>query len=151
MSVVYINIGSNLGDRLSLIYKAIDKIGEFFRYYCMSEFVESEPWGFDSTNSFLNVGVSFKSDKCPEEILDILQEIEKNISEISHRDSSGNYADREIDIDIMAIDEIRYESERLYIPHRHLLERDFFIHPLKQLNPDWEYPENSLTLHHQPQ
>ena len=133
MAIVYANIGSNLGDKKALIYKALDLIGEKFRFYCISEFVESQPWGFHSTNSFLNVGVAFTSDLHPEEILVLLQTIEKTISQSSHRDKDGNYIDRELDIDIMAIDNIEYHSERLHIPHPHLNERPFFLIPLSQL------------------
>lgn len=140
MSIVYVNIGSNLGDRQALIEEALAGIGEKFGYYCRSGYIESEPWGFNSSNRFLNIGAAFKSDSHPEEILDILQEIEKSISRMSHRDASGNYADRELDIDIMAIDEISYESERLKVPHKHLLERKFFLDPLKELAPFWKYP-----------
>ena len=139
--VVYANIGSNLGDRESLISKALDKIGEKFGFYCISEFVESEPWGFDSTNFFMNIGVAFKSNFHPEEILLILQGIEKSLTEVEHRDSHGNYKDRELDIDIMAIDEIVYNSPKLKIPHPHLLDREFFLIPLFQLNPEWKYPK----------
>ena len=141
MPIVYVNIGSNLGERETLIRKAINEISNRFGYCCISGLVESEPWGYDSTNPFLNIGIAFKSDLHPELILDILQEIEKKISEKSHRDKEGNYADREIDIDIMAIGERRYKSERLQIPHIHLLERDFFIKPLKELAPNWRYPQ----------
>ena len=140
MSVIYVNIGSNLGDKRALIQSALDKIGKIFGNYRKSGFVESEPWGYVSTNRFLNIGVAFESDLNPEEILDQLQEIEKNISSVSHRDSEGNYSDREIDIDIMAIDEDVYKSERLCVPHPHLLKREFFINPLKELAPNWKYP-----------
>ena len=140
MAIVYINIGSNLGDRKVFIEKALEKIGEIFGYYCISEFVESVPWGFDSTNSFINVGAAFKSGLHPEEILDKLQNIEKELSGVSHRDEKGNYSDRELDIDIMAIDEMKYKSARLQIPHIHLEEREFFIVPLKQLCPDLKLP-----------
>lgn len=141
MATVYVNIGSNLGNSKSIIEKAIERISLKFGIYCTSGFVESEPWGFDSTNRFLNIGIAFQTDLHPEEILDNLQEIEKEISVTSHRDANGNYVDRELDIDIMAIDEITYNSQRLNVPHRHLLERDFFMGPLKELNPDWTYPE----------
>lgn len=136
MAIVYANIGSNLGDKKAQITKALDLIGEKFGFYCISEFVESEPWGFDSTNSFLNIGVAFKSNLHPEEILTCLQTIEKKISKACHRDENGNYIDRELDIDIMAIDELKYISSRLQIPHRHLKERPFFIVPLQQLCPE---------------
>ena len=140
MPIVYVNIGSNLGNKKALIQKAIEKIENIFGYCCISEFVESEPWGFESTNSFLNIGVAFKSDLHPESVLELLQNIEKSISATSHRDALGNYADREIDIDIMAIDDLTYRSDKLNIPHEHLLERDFFMIPLKQLSPGWKYP-----------
>lgn len=139
MSVVYVNLGSNLGDKKALINKAIELIGEQFGFYCISEFVESEPWGFISTNSFLNVGVAFKSDLEPEEILYSLQQIEKKLSASAHRDAKGNYIDRNLDIDIMAIDNIVYKSSILQLPHPHLFERPFFLNPLKQLCPDWDY------------
>lgn len=140
MPIIYVNIGSNLGNKKALIQKAIEKIENIFGYCCISEFVESEPWGFESTNSFLNIGVAFKSDLHPESVLELLQNIEKSISATSHRDALGNYADREIDIDIMAIDDLTYRSDKLNIPHEHLLERDFFMIPLKQLSPGWKYP-----------
>ena len=133
MAIVYANIGSNLGQRKVLIEKALDLIGDTFGYYCISEFVESEPWGFDSTNLFLNVGVAFKTTLEPEQVLLTLQSIEKAISSVAHRDSVGNYKDREIDIDIMAIDDMVYRSERLILPHPHLHEREFFLLPLKEL------------------
>ena len=141
MPTVYANIGSNLGDKKALIEKALESIGETFGYYCISEFVESEPWGFDSTNSFLNIGVAFQSSLHPEKILDELQRIEREISSVRHRDSQGNYQDREIDIDIMAIDNISYHSSRLIIPHPHLHERDFFIKPLQQLCLTYSFSE----------
>ena len=123
---MYVNIGSNLGNREALILRAIERISDHFGYYCKSEFVESEPWGFDSTNQFLNIGVAFKTEQAPEEILDILQGIERELSSVSHRDEWGNYVDREIDIDIMKIDNLTYHSGRLDLPHPHLYERDFF-------------------------
>ena len=141
MAIVYANIGSNLGNRKELIEKALDRIGDKFGFYCISGFVESEPWGFDSSNRFLNIGVAFKSDLYPDEVLRQVQLIERNLSTVDHRDVDGNYKDREIDIDIMAIDEIRFNSEILIVPHPHLLKRDFFLNPLKELNPSWQYPE----------
>lgn len=140
MSIVYANIGSNLGDKEALIEKALERIGQIFGYYCRSGCVESEPWGFESTHRFLNIGVAFKSELAPEEILHVLQGIEKDISSVNHRDALGRYADREIDIDIMAIDEMEYHSEVLCVPHRHLLQRDFFIIPLMELAPGWRHP-----------
>ena len=141
MAIVYINIGSNLGHRQHLIERAIERIGDYFGYYCISRFVESEPWGFNSTNPFLNIGVAFKSDLSPEEVLDKLQNIEKELSDVNHRDEDGNYKDREIDIDIMAIDRLKINSERLTLPHRYLFQRNFFLEPLNELYVNGSYPK----------
>lgn len=135
MALVYANLGSNLGDKKFIIEIAIERISDIFGYCCRSEFVESEPWGFESANSFCNIGISFRSEKEPEEILDILQGIERELSDVSHRDKYGNYQDREIDIDIMAIDELKFVSERLTIPHPHLHDREFFLKPYNELRP----------------
>lgn len=133
MAIAYINLGSNLGNRGEFIQRALEKISSRFGVCCISNYIESEPWGFESDNRFLNLGVSFKTEMLPEELLLALQSIEKSVSSSSHRDSEGNYIDREIDIDIMAIDDLSYNSERLKVPHPHLHDRDFFLIPFKEL------------------
>ena len=141
----YLNLGSNLGNRLLHITKAMKAIGEEFGPYETSHKVESDPWGFDSTNRFVNVGVSIDSGLDPEEILIRLQKIEKSISVRGHRRWDGSYNDREIDIDIMATDGPAYDSPTLHIPHRHLERRDFFLRPLAELAPEWRHPASGLT------
>ena len=141
MALAYINIGSNRGDREEFIKKAIEKINDKFGVCCISEKIETEPWGFQSSNRFINIGLAFHTDLDPEDLLRDLQGIEKAVSTSAHRDEEGHYIDRDIDIDIMAIDRKKYVSETLILPHLHLLERDFFMEPLKQLAPDWRYPE----------
>ena len=146
MAIVYANIGSNLGNRRQLIEKALDCIYKNFGINCISGFVESEPWGFVSANRFLNIGVAFRTELYPEQVLDILQEIEKEISHVAHRDSMGNYKDREIDIDIMAIDNIRLDSERLTLPHRYLFDRPFFLIPFNELRNSGIIPSNVTRI-----
>lgn len=145
MALVSVNIGSNLGDRETFLRKAIEIIGDKFGYYTLSSPIESEPWGFFSGNNFCNIGMTFKSELNPHRILELLKDIEKTISSGSHRDSAGNYADREIDIDIIAIDENVVDTEMLTVPHRLLPERDFFLKPLMELMPDWRHPVNGKT------
>ena len=141
----YLNIGSNLGNRLLHLTRAMKAIGEEFGPYETSHKVESDPWGFDSTNRFVNIGVTIESDLDPEEVLARLQIIEKSISSRGHRRWDGSYNDREIDIDIMAADGLTYNSPTLQIPHRHLSKRDFFLKPLAELAPDWHHPVTGLS------
>ena len=120
-------------------------VGAEFGDFEMSHVVESEPWGFDSTNSFLNVGMAFNSDLPPEEVLGRLQRVERSISPAPHRDASGGYADRVIDIDIVAVDREIIDTPSLRVPHPSLAERRFFLEPLAELAPGWTHPESGLT------
>lgn len=141
----YLNLGSNLGNRLLHLTRAMKAIGEEFGPYETSHKVESDPWGFDSTNRFVNIGLTIDSDLAPEEVLARLQAIEKRLSTVGHRRWDGSYNDREIDIDIMACDGGEYHSPTLDIPHPHLEEREFFLKPLAELAPDWRHPASGKT------
>ena len=140
MALAFVNIGSNIGSRKQLILGAVEGINREFGICCLSSFIESEPWGFNSENRFLNLGVSFHTELNPDQLLAVLQNIERTISTLAHRDSDGNYQDREIDIDIMAIDDIVFDSDRLVIPHPHLMDREFFLKPMFELSPGWRHP-----------
>ncbi|MBD5285291.1 MAG: 2-amino-4-hydroxy-6-hydroxymethyldihydropteridine diphosphokinase [Bacteroides sp.] len=133
---VYVNIGSNQGDRKAHIERAVALIaelavgGEVLR----SSFVESRPWGFSSDNDFVNLGIVFSTALAPEELLDALQLMERRISEGAHRDADGNYIDRDIDIDIIAIDGEEVDTPRLQVPHPRMLAREFVMEPLRELS-----------------
>ena len=138
MMKYYLNIGSNLGNREGFLLKAIVELSACGVCVALSHIVESEPWGFVSANSFLNMGVLLRSDLTPEEMLDRLHHIERELGSTSHRDSRGGYADRNVDIDIMAAENeagegVKIDSERLTLPHPHLHDRKFFIGPYKEL------------------
>lgn len=145
--VFYLNIGTNLGDKEKNLADAISHIESATGSHCRrSDMVSSEPWGFESENRFVNVGVAVESMLEPLEMLQKLKAIEREMGSGSHRSSDGSYCDRLIDIDIMAVDEMSLHQENLTIPHPHLTERDFFLVPLAQLAPDWEHPELHLTM-----
>lgn len=141
---LYINIGTNSGDRRAMIAQAVAAIvscplfaGATVR---RSATVESEPWGFLSENRFLNVGLAVECviDTSPaalHTLLDALQAIERSISPLPHRNSDGTYRDRGIDIDIIALDTLIYSDERLSIPHPRASLRDFVMTPLRELSP----------------
>ena len=145
MSYVLVNIGSNLGDRRLNLSRAMRKIGEEFGGFEISHVVESAPWGFDSTHSFLNLGMSFETDLSPLDLLHKLQEIERSIGGGSHRTPDGGYADREIDIDIIAIDQEIIDLPELQVPHPHMAERLFVLEPMDELAPGWRHPVTGLT------
>ena len=137
---VFLNLGSNLGDRRRNLSRAIAAIEKEFGYFELSHTIKSEPWGYDSDNSFLNVGMMVISDLSPVEILHKLQDIEKSISPESHRNPDGSYADRVIDIDIIAIDDMVEDSPELTLPHPGMEHRRFVLEPMAELAPFWVHP-----------
>ena len=141
MPLAHLNIGSNQGDRLGYINRAISLIDLMAgRVVTKSDFVESEPWGFDSVNRFYNVGVNITTDLEPEKLLDKLQQIEREIASEPHRNPDGSYRDRPIDIDIILYGDVIMSTERLTIPHPHMCERDFVIRPLLQISTTGQFP-----------
>ncbi|MDE6258071.1 MAG: 2-amino-4-hydroxy-6-hydroxymethyldihydropteridine diphosphokinase [Muribaculaceae bacterium] len=129
----YINIGTNLGNRRLNLSRAVAAVERRFGYFEISKVVESEPWGYDSTNLYLNVAMMFDTEEAPLDVLHALQAIEKEISPEAHRNPDGTYKDRLIDIDIMAIENVVVDEPELKVPHPHLFDRPFFINPLKEL------------------
>lgn len=102
----------------------------------LSDFIESEPWGFDSANRFLNIGVNILTDLPPLELLEITQMAEREVSDCPHRATDGTtYIDRAIDIDIIWYEGVECEGDRLTLPHPRATQRDFVTVPFRQLNP----------------
>ena len=145
MAHYFLNIGSNLGNRRLNISRALRAIEELYGYFEVSKMVESQPQGFESDNMFSNIAVMVITDRNPEEVLSDLQEIEARLNRTPHRNADGGYADRELDIDIMAVDDMTVNTERLQIPHTRLAERRFFLEPFAQLAPLWRHPLTGLT------
>lgn len=141
MPTAYINIGSNMGDRLALIEQAVIHIEHLCETTARrAPAFPSKPWGYDSETEYLNLGIAIDTDIPPVELLTALQSIERLISTTPHRDCNGNYTDREIDIDIIAIDETVLDSEKLTLPHPRMHLRDFVLIPMQHLAPEWRHP-----------
>ena len=79
MALVFVNIGTNRGDRRRNLSRAAAEIGRRFGYFELSHVMESEPWGFESQNKFLNVAMVFRSEEAPLDILHALQKIEREL------------------------------------------------------------------------
>ena len=145
--IYYLNIGSNLEDREGNLWAADLRLSlDLGLVIARSSIVESEPWGFESANGFLNIGLAVESQYSPIEALNIIHDIEHELNYgHSHRDSEGNYVDRLVDIDIMAIDDLVIDLPSLQVPHRYLPQRDFFLKPMAELAPTWQHPTLNLT------
>ena len=146
MHKVYLGLGSNLGDREENICKAIslidERVGKVLR---QSSLIETEPWGFESSNRFLNGVILCETTLSPREVLKATQKIERELgrkkkskvegrwSKVEGQRSKVEYADRPIDIDILLYDDWKVDEPDLKIPHPLMQERDFVMTPLKEI------------------
>lgn len=138
---LHLNIGSNLGDRRHNLAEAAEAIIKAIpAEWTLSEPIETEPWGFESSHPFLNIAMMgiLARPADPLDILDTLQGIERSICAASHRDAAGAYIDRLIDIDIISVDApapLQLDTPRLTLPHPRARERSFVLIPLRSLAP----------------
>lgn len=139
MHRIHLNIGSNQGDRRAVTGRAVALLaGALGGRLELSSYIESEPWGYESPNPFLNLGVLalVSDDITPQRVLEIAQQVEKIIGPGSaHRNPDGSYRDRVIDIDIIDFDGLRLETPQLVLPHPRAAQRDFVMIPLAELDP----------------
>lgn len=134
---IHLNIGGNSPETRLLCARAVVLLARGFRgaRLLLSDYVESEPWGFESPGRFLNRGVLALLPETidPEAVLDITQAVERQLSDVPHRNADGSYRDREIDIDIIDIDGIALSTPRLTLPHPRAAARPFVTGPMLQL------------------
>ena len=131
--MVYLALGSNIGDRRNALSEAIRLINERVgRVDKVSSFMETEPWGFKSEFKFLNAVLSVQSMLSPIEILHITQNIEKEMGR-EKKSLGGIYHDRIIDIDLLMYDSLQLNTPELTLPHPHMKEREFVMIPLMEI------------------
>ena len=133
MHLTFIALGSNLGDGPALLDEAIVRIGQQIgEVLCVSSYMQSEPWGFESEHRFTNAACAVSTELDPLPLLDKTQQIERQMGRKHKHQPGESYTDREIDLDILLYDDLNYQDERLTLPHPHIVERDFVRIPLQE-------------------
>lgn len=131
--IAYLSLGSNLGDRHATMQSAIllldSQAGTVDR---VSSAIETEPWGFESANKFLNMCVRIITTLSPEQLLATTKDIELQLGRTT-KSVNGQYHDRPIDIDILTYDDLHINTPSLTLPHTHMHERDFVMIPLREI------------------
>ena len=138
LTTVYIGVGSNLGDRFEQIFRAI-KFLAFSRDTLLadvSKIYETKAWGLIDQPDFLNCVIKIETYLTKLETFLQLKEIET----LLNRQKREKWREREIDLDILLFGEDILNSEFLVIPHKSMLERDFVIIPLLEIEPDVVHP-----------
>ena len=144
--LIYLGIGTNLGDREANLREALrwldERVGE--RLACSSVY-RSAPQGFVSNNEFANIVAVYRTDFSPEEVLLLTQQIERDMGR-AEKSVNGIYHDRVIDVDLLQArgdEAIRRSGEMLTLPHPRMQERDFVMIPLREVEDMLMLCENS--------
>ena len=138
--VIYLGLGTNQGDKEENLKRAIASLSlALGTYTSLSSFIETEPWGFESQNSFLNCVVAFRTTLPPMELLETTEKIERELGRTA-KSNGGVYHDRIIDIDILLYGNEIINTERLTVPHPLMHERNFVLTPLCEIAPQAIHP-----------
>jgi len=135
---VVISLGTNIGHRLENLQKAIRLVEEVSVVLKKSNVYITPPWGYSSTNFFLNMGVIIETNFSPELLLKELKSIELKMGRVKSK--KNEYVDRLIDLDILFYNDLEMNSKDLKIPHPKIAERKFSIVVLKDLYGESELP-----------
>ena len=144
--IIYLGLGTNAGNREENLTRAIEELSlALGNCILKSSFIETEPWGYNSENRFLNCAVSFETDKSPIELLDATEEIERKLGRTT-KSCNGIYHDRIIDIDILLYGDEIIDNERLVIPHPLMHRRDFVLTPLCEIAAEAIHPTSKKSI-----
>ena len=143
MHVCYLQLGSNLGCKITNLKNAILLIKKRFGYDIFSSSVYvSKAWGYESQPDFLNQVVKVNTHLSHIDLLDEVLSIEDKLGRIRTK----KWGERIIDIDILFYDNLIFKSETLSIPHPYIAERRFVLLPLNEIVSDLFHPEKKKKI-----
>ena len=141
-NLVYLSLGSNLGDRQVQLQDALAKLAAVGRVVATSSFYETEPVEFTQQPWFLNCAIALETNKTPEQLMAAILRIEEEMG----RRRVQKKGPRAIDIDILLFDDTIVDSEELTIPHPTMHERRFVLEPLAEIAPELLHPVLKKTI-----
>ena len=138
MEKVYLCLGGNIGDTRNYLQNAVAMIGRRIgRVVSQSAVYQSEPWGFNAEQMFLNQVVVAETGLVPHAVLEQCLQIE---AELGRTRSGNGYEPRTIDIDIIFFGDYIIDTPDLKVPHPLMHQRNFVLRPLADVAPDFVHP-----------
>ena len=136
MTLAYLGLGSNIGDREAFIVSAIEALGSAgVKVVARSSLYETAPVG-PPQRDFINAVVAVDTGLEPSELLAVVKRIEAELG----RTESEHWGPREIDLDILLFGDLMLEEAGITIPHPQLTKRQFVVVPLLEIDPDLVLP-----------
>lgn len=150
MTIVYLCLGSNKGDRVGYIQQATSILGEMSGLSIVrtSSLYETQPWLEVETTWYVNAVIEIKTSLTPEELLEVCMKVEKQLGR--NREQEGRFGARTLDIDILFYGKEIIRDKNLQIPHKYVHKRAFTLVPMLEINPDFVHPDfgkSILELH----
>ncbi len=147
MAIVYLSLGSNLGDRVGYIQQATSLLSANpdISIVATSSFYETEPWHMNSNNWFVNAVMQIMTTLTPDELLLECKRIETCLGR-EHITGQERFQDRNIDIDILFYDKRMIKTDQLTIPHPFFHKRAFTLVPMLEIADDFVHPVFNKTV-----
>ena len=143
MNIVFLQLGSNLGNRDLLLKDAIiaieNRVGDIVEF---SKVYESTPWRTEGQENYLNQLLKVKTVLQANDVLSTILDIEKNLGRLRLE----KWGERLIDIDIIFYNDSIIETAELCVPHKHMHERMFVLTPLHNIAPEMIHPKYNKTV-----
>ena len=137
MSIAYIALGSNLGDKEANLRQALKMLlVKGLQIRSVSSFFKTEPYGVTDQPEFINAVACVKTDLAPEKLLKLLLDTELEMGRVRLR----HWGERNIDLDLLLYDDLISYSEKLVLPHPDMQNRFFVLQPLSEIAADKIHP-----------
>lgn len=143
MPLVYCALGSNIEPRRTYLERAFDALGEAFSDFAASSIYASAPFKGLDQDAYLNAACRFRTDLPPFDLLAFLLDLERRCGRVR---SETRWDRRTLDLDIVFYGSEMIEQKGLKVPHYDLLNRDFFLVPLLELDPNLRDPRTGKAL-----
>jgi 2-amino-4-hydroxy-6-hydroxymethyldihydropteridine diphosphokinase len=143
--LVYLGLGSNVGDRVGNLRAALEKLRSCGDVIAISPIYETEPVEFTRQPDFLNCAVALETEKMPKQLMSAILEIERSLGRKRTKGSRVK-GPRTIDIDILLFGSSVIRSAGLTVPHPAMHERAFVLVPLAEIAPEVRHPILKRTL-----
>ena len=143
MSIAYIAMGSNLGDRKKNLLESLSNMeNSGFKILAVSSFVETEPYGVTDQPFFINAAVKIATELSAHDLLRALLEIEQKMGRVRKR----RWGERNIDLDLLFYDNLVIKEQDLVLPHPDMQNRLFVLAPLAEIAGEVVHPVFNVTV-----
>lgn len=144
MTLVYLGLGTNMGDRAGYLKAAVAALSKLpdTELLRQSSIYETAAWGKTDQNAFLNMACQLDTRLTSEALLAATQAIEQALGRVRHE----KWGPRTIDIDLLLFGDEPYQSKALTIPHPYMTQRAFVLIPLLEIAPDVTLPDSQKSL-----